>query len=217
MVYTWPSEPDCDLGERTPSIWDLRRILAYLYYYWKFCAASIYYSSPFPIIQTSVCWEWPCFSFFLPVWCLFSEMIPHTMCSLYCLLPPWHSLLILLLHPKDKKSNCNPGVPSFDAVGTLTPHKPLLEQDPNPPLTHNTHPEPVSFPGTIQAFMTWWEACLALIRHEGEGDEWLYSCDCVRVCVCVCFVWMTSESTSLPCHDVMREISLTPRLLLTFL
>ena len=160
------------------------------------------------MIQTSVYWEWPCFSFFLPVWCLFSEMIPHTMCSLYCLLPHWHSLLILLLHPKDKKSNSNPGVPSFDAVGTLTPHKPFLEQDAIPTTCPQHTPRASVIPwhhtgicdmmrgrpGSHQTWRwRWWKVILSLLR------------------VCV---WMTSESTSLPCQ---LGISLTPRLLFTFL
>ena len=70
------------LGKRTASIWDLDRILDYLYYYFKFCAASIYYSSPFHMIQTLVYWQWPCFSFVLPVLPWLSE-IPHTISSLY--------------------------------------------------------------------------------------------------------------------------------------
>ena len=63
---------------------------------------------------------------------------------------------------------------------------PSWSRTPSPPPAHNTHPEPVSFPGTIQAFVTWWEAGLAFIRTEGEGDERLYSRYCVCVCVCVC-------------------------------
>ena len=127
------------------------------------------------------------------------------MSSLYCLLAPWHSFLILLLHPKDKKSNNNPRVPSLDAVGTLTPHKPLLEQDAvpttDPQHTPIANVLPFHYPGIYNVMrglpgshQTWrWRWWMVIL-------SWF----CVSVCVCVYDLWVHFptmscwESLSLP-------------------